>query len=216
MKFWRIVRSVDQRETGNVYPYSKVDIPLNIDNNELILNHFFKKVNVETVVTPIPFLHPKAKLVDLMPGIATGEIISEKFKKLIEETCPIGIQFIVQKLMKAGGNTIYYWLTNHYEFDYSVIDFRFTEICIMKSTWEEDFKVKVKNEGEFVNLIEDTQLPKSVKIFRPYFLGDYKMDFFALRFIYNGFSFFCSDRFREKLEAEKITGIRYMELDEVL
>jgi hypothetical protein len=216
MKFFRIIDSFDQKIVGKFPQFKTGYYPVHSTDPRLMLNVFFTKVNESEVFSTVPKLVRGARLTDFMAGTATGNIISERLREIFEQTNPIGLQFIEQKIIIQNEEIGGYWLTNNYEFDYNVIDFAKTEISIMKSVWDEDYRIQIKNSEEFVQLVEQIKLPQNVKIFRPYFLENYEKDFFALRYVYNGFSFFCSQRFREKLEAEKITGIRFMELDEIL
>lgn len=216
MKFFRIMDSFDKRIVGKFPQFETGYYPVHSNDPRLMLNIFFTKVNEKEVFSTVPKLVKGAKLTDFMHGTATGNIISERVRDLIEKTNPIGMQFISQPIIVNSIEIDGYWLTNNYEFNFDVINFNLTEISIMKTTWDVDFQVKVKNQTEFLSLVDEIKLPQSIKIFRPYFIENYDKDFFALRYVYNGFSFFCSERFRQKLEDEKITGIRFMELDEVL
>lgn len=216
MKFFRLEQSVDQKIVG-IYPAFETGyLPVNIEDPRLILNIFYEKVTGKEVYVPVPKLRKGAKCIDFFEGPATREIISDKLKEIILQTNPIGLEFLPQKIIKGSIEIDGYWLTNNYEFDFSAIDFTKTEISIMKGVWDVDYSIRANNLEGFLGLLEEINFSKRVKIFRPYFHENYPRDFFALRHVYSGFSFFCSERFREKLEAEKITGIRYMELDEVL
>ncbi len=216
MKFYRIIDSFDKKIVGKFPQFETGYFPVHANDPRLMLNVFFTKVIENEVFAPVPKLVKRAKLTDFMPLTSTGNIISDRLRRLIEETEPIGLQYISQKIIVQNEEIGGYWLTNNYSFDYSSIDFEQTEISIMKNIWDVESTLKVKNSKELQELFDQTKLPQSIKIFRPYFMENYEKDFFALRYVYNGFSFFCSERFRQKLEDEKITGIRFMELDEVL
>jgi hypothetical protein len=68
----------------------------NIDNPKLLNNIYFQKVDFDPIV-PIPVLHKKAKITDLISCVnATcgGQLImSEKLKKIIEKNREKGLQF---------------------------------------------------------------------------------------------------------------------------
>jgi hypothetical protein len=201
---------------GKYPPFETGYFPVNFEDSRLILNIYYEKISGKEVFAPVPKLRKGSKLTDFMPGPGSREILSSRLKQIILGTKPLGMEFLPQRIIKDNIELSDFWLTNNFAFDFGVIDFAKTEISIMKSVWDEDYRIQTKNSEEFVQLVEQIKLPQNVKIFRPYFLENYEKDFFALRYVYNGFSFFCSQRFREKLEAEKITGIRFMELDEIL
>lgn len=216
MKFFRVEQTVEKKIVGKYPAFETGYFPVKIDDPKLILNIHYEKITGREVYVPVPKLRKGAKLIDFFEGPTRHEIVSDKLKQLIMETKPFGMEFIPQNIIKDNQEIGGYWLTNNYDFDFQVLDFEKTEICIMKSVWDIDYTVKVKNKEEFLMLIENISFPKRIKIFTPFFIEDYFRDFFALRHVYSGFSFFCSERFRIRLESENITGIRYMELDEVL
>ena len=216
MKFYRLIETVDKKIIGKYPPFETGYFPVPANHPKFIQNIYYKKVEENEVFVPVPKLRKGSKMVDFMPGYSGREIMSEKLRGLIISAGPIGMQFIPQPIIVDNVEIKGYWLTNNYEFNFDVINFNLTEISIMKTTWDVDFQVKVKNQTEFLSLVDEIKLPQSIKIFRPYFIENYDKDFFALRYVYNGFSFFCSERFRQKLEEEKITGIRFLDLDEVL
>jgi len=216
MNFYRLEQSVVQKIVGKYPPFETGYFPVDANDPRLIINIYFEKVSENEVYVPIPKLRKGANLIDFMDGPGGHAIISDKLKQIILQTNPIGLQFLQQKIIKENIELEGYWLTNNYEFDYNVFDFDRTEISIMKSTWDVEYTIRIKNTEEFLLLKEEVTYPKRIKIFRPYFSENYTKDFFALRHVYSGFSFFCSERFRQKLEDQKITGIRFMELGEVL
>ena len=214
MIFFRILDSFNVKVVGKFPQFETGYLPVDISDPRLMNNIFYSKVKEDEVFTSVPKLVKNAKLTDFMSGTGRNLRVSDKLKSLIEQSQPIGMQFIPQKIIVENEEREGFWLTNNFDFDYEVIDFTYTEISIMKDTWEVGEVVKVNNKDQFLQLVESTKLPRSIKIFKPVFRPDYGKHFFALRYVYQGFSFFCSEHFREKLETEKITGIQFMELDE--
>jgi hypothetical protein len=214
MTFFRILDLFDINVVGKFPQFETGYLPVDISDPRLMNNIFYSKVKEDEVFTSVPKLVKNAKLTDFMYGNGRNMRVSDKLKMLIEQSQPIGIQFIPQKIIVKKEVVGGFWLTNSFEFDYDVIDFANTDISIMKDTWEVGEVVRVNNKDQFLELVESTKLPQSIRIFKPVFKADYPKDFFALRYVYSGFSFFCSEQFRKKLEAEKVTGIRFMELDE--
>jgi hypothetical protein len=216
MKSYRLRHTTDKKVIGKFPQFETGYFPVHSSDRRLMLNIFFTEVNEQEVFAPVPKLVKGARLADFSQGTATGSIISDRLRSLIETTMPVGLQFIPQKIIVENDEQEGFWLTNNFQFDYDVIDFPQTDISIMRDTWEVGEVVRVNNKEQFLQLVESTKLPQSIRIFKPVFKVDYPKDFFALRYVYHGFSFFCSEHFREKLEAEKVSGIRFMELDEQL
>lgn len=216
MKFFRLMDSFDKKIVGKFPQFETGYFPVQSEDPKLILNIFYQEINEDEIFVPVPKLRKGAKLTDFMSGSTSRYIVSDKLKRIIQTTKPKGLQFIPQPILINDEEIGGHWLTNNYNFDHSMIDFKKTEISIMKSVWEVEYSIMVNNTPEFMKLLIDIEYPRRVKIFKPSFIDTDSNDFFALRYVYNGFSFFCSEPFRERLESENITGIRYMELDEVL
>ena len=107
-----------------------------------------------------------------------------------------------------------YYLLHFLKSNYDCIDFKKTEISLMKDVWTEMSIIKVTGVEEFLELINETKMPYSIRIKRPVFLDSCSNSIFCIKYVYSGFGSFVSKTLRERLEEEKCTGIRFMELDE--
>lgn len=107
-------------------------------------------------------------------------------------------------------------MNDKFKTNYELLDFEKSVVTVFKDMWVEDYDTKVANATEFLNLVANTHIPNYVKIKRPYFLESCNKHLLALRYVYNGYQIFVSEELKQKLDAEKITGVRYLGLDEVL
>ncbi|WP_416439127.1 imm11 family protein [Phnomibacter sp. MR] len=216
MKFYRIDNSTNLKEVGAVPQRGEMSDGLHKDDPR----HFCNQPDIgalsEEVYIPSFRLRNKAKLTDVISfPINSDWIVSEKFKNIFEAEKIEYVQFVPIYLFKKDEANKYYLLRTLKLF-MECIDFSKTTISIMKTTWEEEKRLLVKDLNEFNFLIESTHLPYSIKISEFRISEKCMYDFIRLDYTYGEPTLFISERFKDTLLQNKITGIRYMEIDEVL
>lgn len=215
-KFYRIEDSTDLREVGTFPQRGEMKIGLHIADPKHLFNQTDLVKLPADVYIPTFRLRNKAKLTDVLSSPINNDwIVSEKLKVLFERENIEGVQFVPIEIFK-NEELKNYFLLRPLRSSIEQIDFSKTEISIMKTTWEEEKKVSVRNVQEFLALIEETKYPLSVKIKRPYIVQESNLKFFGIKYVYGVFPFFISKQFKDILFENKISGIRYMELDEIL
>lgn len=216
MKFYRIQNSTNLKEVGMVPQRGEMSDGLHMDDPRHLFNQPDIGALSEEVYVPSFRLRSKAKLTDVISfPINSDWIVSERFKSTFEAEEIDNVQFIPIYIFKKD-EAHQYFLLRALKVCMECIDFSNTTISIMKTTWEEEKRIQVKDLNEFQILVESTRLPQSIKISAFKISEKCNYDFIRLDYTYGVPTFFISERLKEILLQNKITGIRYMELGEVL
>jgi hypothetical protein len=216
MLFYRLQISTDLNEVGVFPQIGEMKVGLHKDDPKHLFNQAdLSKLSAEIYI-PSFKLQNKAKLTDVLSfPINNDWVVSEKLKSVFESENIADVQFIPIEIFKKE-ELKNYFLLRPLKSSIEQIDFSKTEISIMKTTWDEEQIVKVRDVQGFLALVEETKYPMSIKIKRPYILQDCNLKFFCIKYVYGIFPYFISKEFRDILVNHNITGIRYMELDEIL
>ena len=216
MIFYRIEMNTDLNEVG-VFP-QRGEMKLGLHKDDL--KHLFNQGNLSMlsgdVYIPSFKLKSKAKLTDVISfPINNNWIVSEKLKFLFEKESIPDIQFLPIEIFK-NDELKNYFLLRSLKSSIEQIDFSKIEVSIMKTTWDEEQKIKVSDIQGFLALVEETKYPMSIKIKRPYIIQECNLKFFSIKYVYGLLPYFISQDFKNVLIHNGITGIRYMQLDEIL
>jgi hypothetical protein len=223
MKFFRITESTDLKVVGK-FPQRMGDYYSGVTSNEIEGKVLYEEVQMFTEISEkvfVPKLELKhgSKLTDVISfSINFDFFISEKLKSIFEKYNQNNFQYIPTVLKKKEKVFKYFFMRGMGSYNINNcchIDFSRTEILMFKSTWDVDYSFKVKSEIEFFEIIEKTKLPYHVAIKWPKLKDNIPEHLFALEHVYHGYQVFISEELKLILEKEKITGIRYLELDEV-
>lgn len=214
MIFYRIEISTNLNEVGVFPQIGEMKVGLHKDDP----NHLFNQADLSKlsseVYIPSFKLRNKAKLTDVLSfPINNDWVVSEKLKSIFERENIIDVQFMPIEIFK-NEDLKNYFLLRPLRSSIEQIDFSKTEISIMKTTWDEEQKVSVRDVQAFFDLIEKTKYPMSIKIKRPYIIQECNLKFFSIKYIYGVFPYFISKEFSDILLKNNISGIRLMELDE--
>jgi len=189
----------------------------NIDNPKLLNNIYFQKVDFDPIV-PIPVLHKKAKITDLISCVnATcgGQLImSEKLKKIIEKNREKGLQFFKTSIIKEDIEYDDYFAMNVYESNMEFVDF---VKCIVnvrvrkKEGGTELIKIQVNTLEEFLSAIDfHKEKMEIVTIDKIFLKNQANEDFFML---INGVKMIVSERLKKEIEDAGCTGIEFQPIE---
>lgn len=216
MIFYRIETSTDLNEVGEFPQIGEMKVGLHKDDPKHLFNQAELSKLSSEIYIPSFKLRRKAKLTDVLSfPINNDWVVSEKFKSIFEQENIADVQFIPIEIFQ-NEELKYYFLLRSLRSSIEQIDFSKTEISIMKTTWDEEQKVSVSDVQGFLALVEETKYPLSIKIKRPYIIQECNLKFFSIKFVYGVFPRFISKGFKDVLANNNISGIRYMELDEIL
>ncbi len=214
MKYYRLSESIEQKEIGVFPQRGEMAIGMNINDPKHLFNQQFFTPIDQTVFVPSFSLRGKAKLTDMISlSINSDLIISSRLKEIIKGLETSDFQFVPITLISKNCEVQYY-LLRPTKSNFNCFDFNKTQVSIMETIWEEKEKIKVENKFELLKLIENTKLPLNIKIKRPYFLDECQLHIFSCSHVYHGYSVFVSEDLKNEFIKNRITGIRFRELDE--
>jgi len=211
MEYFRLRYAVDTKETGNVYPQVVFKNPKKLDPNPVLLaNKAINGAYPPENILPFDYLelNKGAKVSDLMSShFENGFLFNKKVKAIFEGSHIEDFKFYDVKLFdKEKEIKDYYYFhsaSNLKEFvDYSKSVF--TACRLTRPMYD----LPKTNTWEELNLLAKTLengLSVRAKIFYLKNNFPFNLDFFMLK-SYN-YDFFITKRFKDKLEANQITGI---------
>lgn len=212
--FYSIQHSINNKIVGKFF--QSEDIAWNygdINNPKLLSNIFFEKVDFDVIV-PIPILHRKAKITDLISCVnatCSGQlIISEKLKNIIQKYSKSGLQFfktsIVKDDMEVGG----YFLMNMYQTNMEFINFGKSNVTVeikKKITGTAYQDVKVSSLEEFNKEVDFFKKNMEIVNINTIVLNeDINEDFFMLK---HSVKHVVSENLKKEIEDAGCTGIEF-------
>lgn len=189
----------------------------NIENPKLLNNIYFEKIDFEPLV-PIPILHKKAKITDLISCVnatSGGQlIISEKLKKIIEKYRKDGIQYFKTSVIKDNIKYNDFFIINMFEFNTQDIDFVKSKVCVRvnKQLGGTEIKILEVNTLEnFMTYVNHYKEKMEIVTLENVFLKDIKLeDFFQLGF---GVKHIVSYKLKKEIEDAGCTGIEFQPIE---
>jgi hypothetical protein len=206
----KIVGKFFQSETI-VYNYE------NIDNPKFLNNIYFKEVDFDPIV-PIPILHKKAKITDLISNVNAGGnlhlIISEKLKNIIEKYRTKGLQFFKTSVIKENIEYDDYFSINIYESNMEFIDFVKSNINVRvrkKGGGTESIKIQVNSLEEFLSIVDfHKEKMELVTIDNIFLNNQVNKDFFMLK---NRVNIIVSEKLKQEIEDAGCTGLEFQPIE---
>ncbi|MBB5395603.1 hypothetical protein [Mucilaginibacter sp. AK015] len=175
----------------------------------------FEKVNF-TPITAKAILAKKARLNDFMypggMGFSKKPLISGKLKSILEVTDKQGLQIYNSPVIYQGNEIEDYWVLNPYIFDMQAIDFKNVDVYLMEKYVHKIKKLDVLTYEDFIKqkaMIQEKGYPYSIYIENVHILENTTSDFLILENVEGGVMYLVSERLKQHLEAEGITGIEY-------
>lgn len=217
MTYYNIKNSLDDRQLGIGQQVKKT-----IHNCHIKDPMFIDNWNTEVSKKPIcpDFqLEEKAKATDLINnynsiGARNKLIISDRLKNIIENYRYKGLEFF-QTFVFHKQESYNYWITtpNHYQME--IIDYKKSEIWVMKGGWKKLEKTNNINSStiffqkkqEYRNGYKNDKTPHGLTIERVCFKKNIDLDFFSL---IGANGYFVSERLKSSIEAENCTGIEFV------
>lgn len=211
MKYYQLSHSTVTEEVGMTYPQSqRARESLPVDHPQHLWQQ--KAGILINVALPEPFVHPDAKLSDLLSTTATWRLVmSTKLKVILEKYIKEGqCQFLEMKVHYLS-ETYQYWMLNPLQFNMELIDFGASEIWLCGAGNTKIQKLEVNNITDFENISHSFHMPERVSITSISFVPDITADFIQLR---NAPSmYYVSETLRNELIKEGCTGISFKEIE---
>jgi hypothetical protein len=218
MTYYILNESLNSRIIGK-YPQA-VDAEFSCDvwDEPQFIDHkkvSFKQIDFEPF-TAKAIMVKKAKLTDYMyisiMGFSLKPLVSGKLKAILEITDNQGLQFHYSPVIYQDNEVADYWVLNPYVFDMAAIDFEKADVYLMEKTFRKVKKLAVKNHEDFIKekgLIIEKGYPFSIYIENVYILDRITNDFLVIENVEGGINYLASEKLKQHLEAEGITGIEF-------
>lgn len=220
MKFYCIKESLDNNLVGKYPQVEEAKYPCDIWTEPT----FVDRVNfVHTDFVPLTataILNERAKLTDLISagivGYSLKLLMSGKLKKSIQTYRSSGLQFYHSTILFDEGEVSDYWVLNPFEINMEFIDYGRSEVFLMKNVFNKVERLDIQCIDDFIeqkSRIESQGYPFSILIDKIELLDNLSQDFFTLLNVEGGVKYVVSERLREHIELEGLTGIEFMPVE---
>lgn len=214
--FFIINHSLNLKIVGKYFQSEDISNYLG-ENPKFLNNIFFEKIDF-IPITPIPILHKKAKITDLISNVNGGGslhlVMSEKLKNIIEKYRNTGLQFFETSIIKNDVQFHNYFSLNVYEDNMNFVDFEKSNITVRikkKGGGTELKSVKLHSLQEYIKLVECHKEKMELVTIENIFLRDIvNEDFFMLK---NRVNHIVSEKLKQEIENAGCTGIEFQPIE---
>ena len=180
----------------------------------------FKKIEIEPILTNV-VLYSKAKQTDFINtnghvGFGFGNLISDRFKLLLEKFNCFGFQFFETYIVQNNQKNDSYWQTNIHDFPYDCVDFKNTTFLLKDRDVNRNVIKEVINFNsvdEFKLFTNEVRYPKMISFNDIFFNENMDFDFFSLRYTEDGNNGIVSERLKIEIEKEGLTGMEFRPIE---
>lgn len=191
------------------------------DNPNFIDRFPFEKIEVNPILSNA-VLYSKSNQTDLIHtssiGFSYGSmLINDKFKTILEQFNCFGIQFYSTYIIHKEKKIDNYWQTHIYDIPYDFIDFTNTALLLKYRDENgkpiQNYLERVSNKEEFLNMVEIMKYPKMLFLKNISFVKEMDIDYFFLRNYESASLGIVSEKLKNEIEEQKITGIEFRPID---
>jgi hypothetical protein len=216
--YFRLGDSTDESQVGSTFPQSQTELIKDVNDPRNLSKLEPGKPIDQNIILPIPVIHQKAKLTDLISTVTIGFrlVISEKLKNiLVKYVSSKEIEFIPFVIVN-NNNELYYWLVNPINFKMDAVNYPVSEIWKTKFGYKKLERVEnISDEKIFVEknkLLRDSESYLSLKIGKVQFKDNITKDFFSLNFVDGAIGYYISEKLKNEIEEAGCTGIAFQQL----
>lgn len=220
MKFFCLKESLDDKIVGKypqvenaIYPCEIWTEPTFVDRVNFIYTDFVP-------LTATAIIKEGAKLTDLISagivGYSLKLLMSGRLKKSIQAFRTSGLQFYQSSVLFDESEVIDYWVLNPFEINMEFIDYRKSEIFLIKNVFNKIEKLEIQTFDDFMDQksrIESKGYPFSILIDHIELVDNVSQDFFTLLNVEGGVKYVVSERLRQHIELQGLTGIEFMPVE---
>lgn len=221
MKYYSIENCLNEKVTGKFSQIKEFIYHCNVNSDPNSIDKFiFEKIEIQPILSNV-VLHSNAKQTDFINtsgnvGFGFGNLISDKFKHILEKYNCYGFQFFKTYIIQKNQKIYNYWQTNIYDFPFHYVDFKNTTFLIKDRDINRNVFSDImyfNNVDEFKLFINEIRYPKMISFKEIYFNENMNLDFFTLRFTEDGNRGIISERLKAELEKNEITGIEFRPIE---
>ena len=216
--FYQLDYSTDELRVGSTFPQSHDDKIFDVNDPRNLSKLEPGKPIDQNIILPIPVIHRKAKLTDLISTVTIGFrlVISEKLKNIfVKYVSSKEIEFIPFVIVNKN-KELSYWLVNPINFKMDFVNYPSSEIFIVRAGWHKLERVEnIYNEKIFIEknkLLRDSEGYLSLKIDKVKFIDTITQDFFSLNFVDGAIGYYISEKLKNEIEQAGCTGIAFQQL----
>jgi hypothetical protein len=224
MKYFLIQEVVDSKLTG-VFPQVQTGkLSEHINNQNGLWQLQLKEANEQTFL-PLPFLHRRAKITDLLSvsfiGFSGRLLVSEKLNTLLFSTTNAGVQSLETVVQLYDGSYKKYFIINPYLSDYRFLDFLASNFFYVNQIDDNKIPVKFISIQDFINTYQANRKSavtnpypnhKPLLIQKVVIKENCDLDFFSITPVLpGGIEFVVSERLKKAIVDANCTGIIFKE-----
>jgi len=221
MKYFSIQSSLDEKIMGKLPQLKEVIHKCNVSNDPNFINKFvFEKIKSRPILSNA-VLSTNSKQTDLIEASGVGfsygaMLISEKLKNLLANSHCFGVQFFPTYIIHKNQRNENYWQTHIYNIPYNLLDLKKTNIYKKNAlTRSVDFKekIEVSNTEDLLSKIKELEFPYCIFFKDVAFKDEMNLDYFFLRYFEGANQGIVSQRLKDKIEKQEITGIEFKPIE---
>lgn len=221
-KYFSIHNSLNEKIMGKLPQVKEVVHNCNISDNPNFIDKFpFEKIEVNPILSNA-VLFVKSNQTDLIHTSSVGfsygsMLISEKLKTILEQFNCFGIQFFSTYIIHKDKKIENYWQTHIYDIPYDFINFKNTDLLLKDRDKDrkliQNYLERVFNKEEFLNMVGNMKYPKMLFLKNISFIESMSLDYFFLRNFEGASLGIVSEKLKNEIEKQEITGIEFKPLD---
>ena len=221
MKYYSIENSLNEKVMGKIPQIKEFIHHCNVDSDPNSIDKFvFEKIKIQPILSNI-VLYANAKQTDFINtyghvGFGFGNLFSDKFKLILEEFNHYGFQFFKTYIIQNNQKIENYWQSNIFDFPFDCVDYKNTTYLLKNRDINRNVITEIinfNNVDEFKSFVNEVRYPKMISFKDIYFNETMNLDFFTLRYTEGGNKGIVSNRLKEELEKNEITGIEFRPIE---
>lgn len=220
MKYYSIQNCLNEKLMGKIPQIKEFIYHCNVETDPRSIDKFiFERIEIQPILSNV-ILYANAKQTDFINtyghvGFGFGNLISDKFKQILDSFNCYGFQFFKTYIIQKNEKFNNYWQTNIYDFPYQFIDFKKTVVSLKDSVTRKIISEKpnINNFEDFQNLINSLEFPVSIYLSDISFNENMNLDFFGIRYTEATTNGIVSERLKNEIEKEGLTGIEFRPIE---
>lgn len=221
MKYFAIQTCLNEKLLGK-YPQVKGFIHhCNVNEETNFIDNFiYEKIKVQPILSNV-VLHSVAKQTDFIDvygdvGFNFGYLISDKFKQILDQFNCYGLQLFKTYIIQHDKKFNNYWQTNIYDFPFQFVDFKKTNFTLKDRDKNRNIisnTIGFENIDEFNLFVSSIRYPKMISLKNIFFNENMDLDFFSLRYAEAAHKGIVSERLKNELVKNEISGVEFQPLE---
>lgn len=220
-KYFSIENSLNEKIMGKIPQIKDFIYHCNIESDPNSIDKFiFQKIEIKPTLSNV-ILYENAIHTDFINtsgniGFGFGNLISNKFKQILEKFNSYGFQFFETYIVQNNKKNFNYWQTNIYDFPFHFIDFEKTIFLLKDRDTNRNMIIKTicfNNLDEFTLLTSSMRYPKMIFFEEIYFNRNMNLDFFTLRYTEDVNKGIVSEKLKNELEKKEVSGIEFRPIE---